>query len=539
VTFTWLLASTLAVTEAQKSHTKGTLRNALDRQQFSHFPYQDRKDPSDPNISNYTHTQNMASTKKLHLSILNQTTYRRYIRDLIILPFPDISRSDDALRALRAGLSLRFFTIHILAGSLITNPAMSFLEATYPDPLPFNVGDIMLVSNDAYAADPELDYHAMEKEGFPPSRLPSRKVCPLSLQKHPGLSDSYAKACTDPTHGVPIPILRAQAPFVPRGLILSVYWHHSVVDGAAIDLLFEKWSSYVKDFKDDFDFDSAASKIVQVDSSAPRLALDAFMSDPQPVPSYEPLAVQPDRHPRPVVRSEPYKSVAKIVFLPAASIAALKAELEALAATRISTFVTLTSLMWENVIRARGPSLKAAGTETIALGIAVHLGKRLGPDFPQDYTGNLAPPDTTRYPFSDITGTPDFNATHLLPLALAMKATIAEASPEWLEERLRYFSSFPDPSQVFTGTFFANTACMFVTSWQHLGADLVWGIPGTNADGRASALRKPSYLSEGMRILPRRDEEDADYQMLVIYEEGDMGRLIEGLGDYADRVIEG
>jgi hypothetical protein len=60
--------------------------------------------------------------------------------------------------------------------------------------------------------------------------------------------------------------------------------------------------------------------------------------------------------------------------------------------------------MWAHVTRARGASLKDAGIETIALGMAIHLGPRLGPDFPQDYTGNLAPPGSTLHPLPNVTG---------------------------------------------------------------------------------------------------------------------------------------
>jgi hypothetical protein len=151
-------------------------------------------------------------------------------------------------------------------------------------------------------------------------------------------------------------------------------------------------------------------------------------------------------------------------------------------------------------------------------------GPRLGPDFPQDCTGNLAPLGSTLYLLSNVTDPPIFNANHRLPIALALKSKIAKASPEWLDERLRYLSSFYDPSKAFTRTFFANSAVMVVTSWQHLGAELVWDFPSVSADGKPSALRMPSYAAEGIRILLRRDEKDADYKMLVAVEEGDIER---------------
>lgn len=137
---------------------------------------QDNLSTTDP--TSELHNPNMTSTKKLHLSMPDQTTYRHYIRALFIFPFPDISPAGDALRGLSGGLSLALLHYPHLAGSLVTNPAMGFLEAAYPDPLPPNVGDIMLYPNHEHVADPEMDLHVMEREGFPPA-MPQSTVFPF------------------------------------------------------------------------------------------------------------------------------------------------------------------------------------------------------------------------------------------------------------------------------------------------------------------------------------------------------------------------
>jgi len=83
---------------------------------------------------------------------------------------------------------------------------------------------------------------------------------------------------------------------------------------------------------------------------------------------------------------------------------------------------------------------------------------------------------------------------------------------------------------------------MMVTSWQHLGADWVWNIPGTGGDGKARALRKPSYKSEGgIRILPRMKGGNRDYEVLVCLEEGEMERMVRSLeeGGFVESVVEG
>jgi BAHD acyltransferase len=60
----------------------------------------------------------MIATKELHLSVIDQTVYRQNIRHLLIFPFPDISYADDALHAVRAGLSLALHHYPFLAGTI-------------------------------------------------------------------------------------------------------------------------------------------------------------------------------------------------------------------------------------------------------------------------------------------------------------------------------------------------------------------------------------------------------------------------------------
>ncbi|KAF2827080.1 hypothetical protein CC86DRAFT_406308 [Ophiobolus disseminans] len=487
------------------------------------------------------------TSKELHLSIVDQCTFRKYIKDLFVFPFPDISRADDALHALRTGLSLTLRHYPHMAGTLIV-PDLSrgYLKATYPDPVSPDHGNMMLAASFDQAANPQFDYRIMEKEGFPPAMLPPNLLCPTGLQNHPGLGHPYAETGTGATMGYAIPVMRAQATFIPGGLVLSVYGHHGVLDGIAFDLFFKVWSGYVKDINAGVEV-AAMDKIEPVDSSAHRRALDALLpaSPSEDTPrDGGGLSIQPTKIPYPTIRSDPYETTAKIVCLPASAIATLKGELQALTTTRISTFITLTSLMWVHAIRARSAALQAAGCDTVALAIAVHLGKRAGPAFPKDFSGNLAPYATTPYPLSEILNNPPLGsqvtAQHLFPVALALTFTLAGLSPEWLARRIEYLSTFTNPSKTFEDTSFANGPVMMITTWQHLGADWVWNIPGTGGDGKASALRKPSYRSEGgMRVLARREGEDRDYEVLMCLEVGEMERFIEGLGERVGRVVEG
>lgn len=121
-------------------------------------------------------------------------------------------------------------------------------------------------------------------------------------------------------------------------------------------------------------------------------------------------------------------------------------------------------------------------------------------------------------------------ATCLLPIALSITATLQAVDHEWLKQRIEFLSTVADPSTVCNTFTYANGPDLSMTSWQHLFANWTWNIPGTSGDGKASAVRKPSYLSEvGVRVLPWKNDGDRDYELLVCLEEGDMARLIEGL----------
>jgi hypothetical protein len=146
----------------------------------------------------------MISTKELHLSIVDQTTFRQYIRSLYIFPFPEISRADDAIHALRTSLSLALRHYPHLAGALeVPDRTTGYLEAIYPNPVRSNHGDIMLSASFALLTNPSFDYCIMEEEGFPPAMLPAYAFCPLGLQNRAGLEHPYGENGASAARGYP------------------------------------------------------------------------------------------------------------------------------------------------------------------------------------------------------------------------------------------------------------------------------------------------------------------------------------------------
>jgi hypothetical protein len=145
-------------------------------------------------------------------------------------------------------------TLHqysFLAGTLkVSDLSTDLLRATYPNPIRRDYVDVMFAVSFALAVNQTFDYRALEEAGFLLATLAAYGFCPLGLRKHAGLDDPYAQTSARAAKGYRIPIMCAQATFIPGGLVLSVYAHHSIVDGGAMTKLCEIWSDHVRGLKD-------------------------------------------------------------------------------------------------------------------------------------------------------------------------------------------------------------------------------------------------------------------------------------------------
>jgi hypothetical protein len=92
---------------------------------------------------------------------------------------------------------------------------------------------------------------------------------------------------------------------------------------------------------------------------------------------------------------------------------------------------------------------------------------------------------------------------------------------------------------------------IYISSWLNFGADLSWGIPGTDLD-KDSLAGRPEFIRRsygpgdgGMIFLPRRrqlvNEKEAPFEILVRLADEDMTRVLNeesGLSCWADAIIE-
>lgn len=391
------------------------------------------------------------------------------------------------------------------------------------------------------ATDSKFDYTVMKRAGFPPAMLPSSAFCPFHLRSHPGLEHPDANAIVaNAGTGFALPMLCAQATFIPGGLVLGVYVHHSIIDGSGINRLLDEWSRGVNQRSQhahQIDMSLGPHRNV-VDSSNARVALDAmaYKFPAGPVPDCPEIASTLTKSKIKWLRPSRYSLKAKVFSIPAARILALQSQLQAHTSISISKFVTIATLFWTHVTRARGEALTAQGHSNTTLGIVVDTRKRIRNPIFKEAMGNMCLNATPSFSVPAILqATPD-----LVSIAASIASALQAVDEAWIAQRIAHIASIPNPRTFVHATTYANGPDLFITNWQYLYVNWVWNIPGTSADGKASAVRKPHYLSEGgVRILPRLNDGERDYEILVCLEEGEIERLTEGLGDMVARVVDG
>jgi hypothetical protein len=86
-------------------------------------------------------------------------------------------------------------------------------------------------------------YQQLKQNGMPPSAFKCTTFVPEDLANWPGVpSNGEGKVDFDRSDA---PAMRIQAFFIPGGLVLSMYMHHSVVDFSGITTFWQAFSANV------------------------------------------------------------------------------------------------------------------------------------------------------------------------------------------------------------------------------------------------------------------------------------------------------
>lgn len=468
---------------------------------------------------------------------------RVYVRQLLVFPFPVRFSRDDARVTLTAGLFATLKQFPFLAGTVAqTDLLTGAMAVRYPKSISAEVASQMLTTQ--FLDTDALDYNTLNVQGVQPSQLPSDVFCPLALRSHPGLDDPYAEGLISFKNGEPLPAFAAQINFIPGGLILSAYTHHSVVDGTGIAKIYQTWSGHTRTYSPETE-ESTQADAISLNNA--RHAFDSLIVD-------APIMKLPEfRYPGDPInlplREHPYEVDAKLLVFPATTISRLATLLSAATKKRISTFNALTALIWCQITNARRAAMVEKGIAKTTVGIAVDHRKRVGTLLPSDYIGNCANGMTVSVPLSSIPTTDNMNSNGIAPVALTLLDALNEIDLEWLKTRLSQMSKQPNSSELLLNVDTRNGPDIFLTSWMHIGADDVWNLVGRSnaSDGsgwscKPTAIRKPQNTWEGgMQILPRQKGDIAPYEIMVYLEKDEMERTIQALqeGKWVERVVQG
>jgi BAHD acyltransferase len=518
--------------------------------------------------------------KELELSHLDQQPHIRvYGRYYIIFPFPDRNYAAAAEEALRTGFKEVLRRFPYLAGTvdILSRPSSERLRVRYHDPIDLDAEArrIFTTSHD----DAQHDYDSLAKDDFAPGQLPATVYCPLEVKNHAGLgTDAYAEKMINLQQG-PIPAYAAHATFIPGGLVLSVWFYHAVLDGTGTARVQKVWSDAVRalnsekgkvshigrfhplcrapSYKDQLDLlkdmteqgndnSDPSHRLSRVpsdrdqaeplgdmteqcnDISDPSTARRALTTLAERADTSETCA-DTSRHmmaERYELRKGPDEGPNEVVTemfrFSSSTINKSLDELINKTGKRMSHFTILAAIIWSNVVHARSTSLAASGNAQSTLAVVVDLRRFLFPPFSDpDYLGNLVLSAMPTLSLEKYTVSVEDLATKIADALQALNTT-------WTETQLGSVHANPGKTQ-HSLLKFPRGPDLYITSWQRMGADYEWYIPGTSSPN-ATAIRRAAWVSEGgVVVLPREHKKDEPYEIMISLTKSDMKRFADGL----------
>lgn len=149
---------------------------------------------------------------------------------LTIFKFPDQTEAEAAIKALTDGLRLTLRRFPFLAGTLsLIDQEAGKLGLNYPTQITDE--DLhKLLQHKQIPCDEKFPYtyEQLRRDGMPSSAFHAAMFVPDDFVDFPGIPE-FGEGQVD-FNVSDAPVMRLQACFIPGGLVLSMYIHHSVLD---------------------------------------------------------------------------------------------------------------------------------------------------------------------------------------------------------------------------------------------------------------------------------------------------------------------
>ncbi|KAK7952507.1 uncharacterized protein PG986_008235 [Apiospora aurea] len=478
-----------------------------------------------------------------HLSDMDQSAPRDYVRRMYIFDFPDKTEQARATSALRHGLKTAFKAYPHLTGRV------------GPDrDLPLDLNRVTLRYGDTDATREITDdifqtsYRKKANEYYRYLEL-----CQMNMPVSHWKMEEFCLAPISWKSEECVPAMTLKATFLGSGgLVLCFAFHNSLVDGRSINMFIEAFAKGVRD-------SNAINNIKEYVQAQDLAQSCEFDIDAMEGLWDETLFPEMDFDKSIPVYPYPHSGSCRLIKFPAKVIAELRDAclavivkgLDDLASPYISSVDVLSALMWVSLFRARHTLFNSKDHWKTAMFTTTVDLRRKDSDglVPPDYFGNMSMdlavasstirqvvhPETTVWPED---GPPRLAPARIISIAICaykIRQELLGIQPDNIEDRLAILM-----------TLYGVKVGSLVDS----GADVDFGIPGTpreGADGgRPRFVRKPWMTDNGMiNIMPRHggSKGDDDWVVLVctdgsaleqLCSAGELGRWASGFVDDQD-----
>jgi hypothetical protein len=368
--------------------------------------------------------------KPFNLSFLDQNVVRVYTQTLSIFPvsfvtwrpahysnksikFPDTNQAEAAIKSLTDGLHLTLQRFPFLAGTLsLADRESGKLALNYPSEITSaHLAELMrskVIPLDKHSF--PYTYEQLQRGGMPSRAFHAKMFVPDDFVDFPGIPE-FGEGLVDFTKS-DAPAMRLQACFIPGGLVLSMYIHHSVMDCSGVTAFWTAFSANVskvagtRELEEDEHFgmihsipllSSNLTYIAAVSVAEQQSLLRAKLEARVPMPSRLASAPKADCYCDGIHKYEQTlpadtSCAQRLLVIPAARVRDYRDRMRChFPADNPPTMCNvLAALVWTHVTRARGARLLCQGQTSTSIGIATDLRKRQQPPETAEYTGNMA-----------------------------------------------------------------------------------------------------------------------------------------------------
>ncbi|KAF9738531.1 hypothetical protein PMIN04_001010 [Paraphaeosphaeria minitans] len=487
--------------------------------------------------------------ERLHLSALDQNIVRVYTQVFLVFPFPDANQRENAIQALERGLHATLQSFPFLAGTLrLANDSSGKLVLSFPTNVPGRgaSGVFAWKTNQNFRT-----YKDLKKGGMPPDAFPGTRLRPDDFGRYPGIPRD-GEGIVNFDHGNQAPVMRVQADFIPGGLILSTYVHHTAMDFAGINVFWKCFAENVSSLSLERRITPRLAPNYTADQRTMRRQLDNRA--PTYASGQSPCAEAYVEGTYKYEKSLPddTECTMKYLIISAARIRNYRDDLRKYfpGEPRPTICNVIAALLWIHVTRARAHRKGDCGKEKTKIGIAIDLRKRMSPPLQDNYTGNMAIFSTGSLDVQDLTKDEVVTEETIVRTIKEIRRTIAKVDNDWVLNHIGFFKSVDTITDTELGLGFRFGMDIYITSWMNFGADLQWGIPGTDLEdqslgGRPEFIRRSYGVADGgMMIMPRRRHQmnghSAPYEVMVRLAKVDMEHLLQekgGLSQWAERIL--